>query len=93
MALSFEWDQAKAAANLAKHGLSFELAATAFGDPRSLTIPDPKHSQTENRFVLLGQTGDGTIVAVVHVERGDRIRLISARRANRREKITYAQDP
>lgn len=93
MALSFEWDHAKAAANLAKHGLSFELAATAFGDPRSLTIPDPKHSQTENRFVLLGQTGDGTIVAVVHVERGDRIRLISARRANRREKITYAQDP
>jgi len=92
MALSFEWDPAKAAANLAKHGLSFQLAATAFGDPRSLTIPDPKHSLTENRLVLLGRTSDGSIVVVVHVERGDRIRLISARRASRKERITYGHE-
>jgi hypothetical protein len=92
MALSFEWDPAKAAANLAKHGVRFEVAATAFGDPHSLTIPDPKHSQTENRLVLLGQTGDGSIVVVVHVERGDRIRLISARRASRKERINYGQE-
>lgn len=89
MALTFEWDPVKAAANLAKHGISFELAATAFGDPLSLTIPDPKHSQAENRFILLGKPRTDLIVVVVHVERGDRIRIISARRANRKERMTY----
>lgn len=93
MPLSFEWDPAKAATNLAKHGISFESAATAFGDPRSLVIPDPAHSQIENRFILLGQTSQGLMVVVVHVERGDRIRLISARRASRKERNMYAQTP
>lgn len=93
MSLSFEWDPAKAASNLAKHGVSFELAATAFGDPRALVIPDPAHSQTEDRFILLGQTSQALIVVVVHVERGDRIRLISARRASRKERKAYAQTP
>ena len=93
MALSFEWDPAKAASNLAKHGVSFESAATAFGDPRALTIPDPAHSQMESRFILLGQTSHALIVVVVHVQRGDRIRLISARRASRKERKMYAETP
>ena len=93
MSLSFEWDPAKAASNLAKHGVSFEAASTAFGDPRSLVIPDPAHSQLEDRFILLGQTQQELIVVVVHVERGDRIRLISARRASRKERTMYAQTP
>lgn len=93
MSLSFEWDPAKAASNLTKHGVSFESASTAFGDSRSLVIPDPAHSQLEDRFILLGQTQQGLMVVVVHVERGDRIRLISARRASRKERIMYAKTP
>jgi len=54
--LTFEWDANKAASNLAKHGVSFEEAATVFGDPRSITIPDPAHSQTEARFIILGRS-------------------------------------
>ena len=54
MALNFEWDANKAKSNLGKHGISFEEASTIFGDPRSLTIPDPMHSDLENRFILSG---------------------------------------
>ncbi len=89
MALAFEWDANKARWNLVKHGVSFEESSTVFGDPRSLTIPDPVHSQMEERFVTLGTSHRGKLLVVVHTERGDNIRIITARPASRRERRTY----
>jgi uncharacterized DUF497 family protein len=87
----FEWDSAKAAANEAKHGASFVEAASVFGDPRSLHMPDPKHSGTEQRFVLLGRSARGRLLVVCYTERPPRTRLISARAASRRERRQYEQ--
>ena len=70
MALTFEWDTNKAKGNLAKHGVSFEESSTVFGDPRSLTIPDPAHSKVEKRFVTIGTSPKGKLLIVVHTERG-----------------------
>jgi uncharacterized DUF497 family protein len=92
MPLNFEWDENKAKSNLAKHGVSFEEAATVFGDPLSITIPDPAHSQIENRSVILGNSHDQKLLVVVHTDRGDNIRIISARRASRNERINYEED-
>lgn len=89
MSLQFEWDSTKAEVNERKHGLSFDEAATAFSDPLSLTIPDPDHSEGEERFLLLGITARGNLVVVSHVERGATLRLISARRADARERRDY----
>jgi hypothetical protein len=90
--LTFEWDAKKAATNAEKHGVSFEEAATAFGDPLSITIDDPDHSDEEERFVLLGMTHRGRIVVVAHTDAaGDAVRLISARLATRRERTDYEQ--
>jgi uncharacterized DUF497 family protein len=91
MPLSFEWDQNKAKINLAKHEVSFEEAATAFGDALSLTIPDPAHSQAEDRWILLGQSNQGELLVVVHTERGDNTRIISARLASRLERKQYEE--
>ena len=91
MPLSFEWDARKAKSNLAKHGVSFEEASTVFGDPWSLTIPDPVHSQVEARAIVLGQSHRRKLLVVVHTERGDNIRIISARRASRRERKSYEE--
>ena len=91
MPLSFEWDGRKAKTNLAKHGVSFEEASTVFGDPLSLTIPDPAHSQVEDRAIVLGQSHQRKLLVVVHTERGDNIRIISARRAGRRERKNYEE--
>ena len=91
MALSFEWDESKAKSNLAKHGVSFEEASTVFGDPLSLTIPDSAHAQVEARSIVLGQSHQRKLPVVVHTERGDNIRLISARPASRRERKTYEE--
>ena len=87
--LLFAWDEEKAASNLEKHGVAFEEAATAFGDPLSLTVADPDHSDNEDRFVLLGETALGRLVVVAHSERGDKIRIISARPATKRERKDY----
>ena len=92
MPLSFEWDDGKAKSNLAKHGVSFEEASTVFGDPLSLTVPDPAHSQMENRSIVLGQSHQRKLLVVVHTERGDNIRIISARRASRQERKNYEED-
>ena len=91
MALSFEWDQNKAKSNLAKHGVSFEEASTVFGDPLSLTIPDPAHSQAEDRFIIIGHSHQRELLVVVHTERGDNMRVVSAPRASRRERKTYEE--
>jgi uncharacterized DUF497 family protein len=89
MALTFEWDTSKARGNLAKHGISFEESSTVLGDPLSLTIPDPVHSKVEERFVTIGTSHRGKLLVVVHTERGDNIRIISARAASRRERRSY----
>jgi len=91
MPLNFEWDANKAKSNLAKHRISFEEASTIFGDPRSLTIPDPMHSDLENRFITLGASHRGKLLVVVQTERGDNIRIISARIASRRERRNYEE--
>jgi len=89
----FEWDPEKAAANLRRHGVTFEEASTAFGDPLSLTIGDPDHSDEENRLILLGYSDARRLLAVSHTERGETIRLISARIASRPERKDYEQEP
>lgn len=89
MALTFEWDPNKAKKNLQKHGVSFEEAATVFGDLLSLTIPDPLHSESEERFVVMGESIEGRLLVVVHTERRNNIRIISARKAVSRERKTY----
>ena len=92
MALLFEWDPRKADANLRKHRVSFEEACTAFGDPLSLTVPDPDHSSGEIRFLLLGISSRDRLLVVAHTERGERIRIISARRATRPERRAYEEE-
>ena len=93
MSLTFEWDPEKAAQNLSHHGVSFEEASRAFRDPLSRTIHDPDHSEDEDRFLLLGESGPGRLLVVSHTERGRRVRIISARVAGRRERKTYQEDP
>ena len=87
--IDFEWDPDKAAANELKHGVTFAEAATAFGDPLSLTIFDPDHSNSEDRFLLLGQSTFGNLIVVSHTDRNGTIRIISARKADRRERLQY----
>ena len=89
--MQIEWDPNKANSNLEKHGVPFEEAATAFGDPLSLTIDDPDHSDDEERFILLGQSFAGRLLVVVHAHRHERIRIISARIATRKERRSYEE--
>ena len=91
MSLFFEWDEDKALSNFEKHGVSFEEAATVLADPMALTIPDPQHSDAEDRFISLGESYRRRLIVVVHTERSDRIRIISARLATRRERKTYEE--
>ncbi len=89
MRLLFEWDASKARSNLKKHGVSFEEATTVFGDKRAITI-ESKVQASETRFVTIGLSGSGTlIIVVVHTDRNDRIRIISARPASRAERQQY----
>ena len=89
--LHIDWDPAKAAANLRKHGVSFDEAATAFSDERGLVLEDPEHSAREDRFILLGLSGALRLLVVVHAyrEAQDTIRIISARKATRSERRVY----
>jgi uncharacterized DUF497 family protein len=89
--VEFEWNPEKAAENERKHSVSFDEAATAFGDPLSLTISDPDHSDDEERFILLGESYSGRLIVVVHTERLERIRLISARLATGKERRSYEE--
>ncbi|MDB4885654.1 MAG: uncharacterized protein JWN79_1092 [Gemmatimonadetes bacterium] len=89
--LRFEWDARKAAANLRRHGIAFAEAETAFLDEHAAVMPDPEHSDDEDRFLLLGMSAARRVVVVVHClrERGAVIRLISARKATRSERAQY----
>jgi len=88
--MRFEWDQEKARRNVAKHGVSFEEASTAFGDPLSIARFDPDHSIGEDRFLLLGASHTGRLVVVAYTDRHRGVRIFSARIANRRERSAYA---
>lgn len=90
--INFEWNSRKAASNLKKHGVAFEEASTIFEDLLSLTIRDPWHSDEEDRFITIGRSLTNRILVVVHVDRGDNIRIISARPASGREKRRYAEN-
>lgn len=91
MKIIVEWDPAKARTNQRKHGVTFEEAATVFTDPLSSTIPDPLYSETEERFIIIGQSIQRRLLVVVHTDRGDAIRIISARVANAHERKTYEE--
>jgi len=82
-------DDAKYEENLRKHGIRFEEAASVFFDPLSLTVPDPTHSVSENRFVIIGHSLLHQLLVVVHTERSDKIRIISARPASAAETRNY----
>jgi uncharacterized DUF497 family protein len=84
--MQFEWDPEKASANLAKHGVSFQDASTVFSDPLAGTIPNPLHSAEERRFITIGHSAAGLLIVVVHAERGDRLRIITAMPATRSER-------
>ena len=87
--MEFEWDADKAASNLAKHGVSFDEAATVFGDPLAMTYFDPDHSDDEDRFITFGFSVNGDVLVVSHTDRDDKTRIISARRATRSERKSY----
>lgn len=87
----FEWDPRKAEENLRKHGVSFEEACTAFADPLAMLAADPDHSAEEQRYILLGMSKRGSLLVVAFGERPPRTRLISARRAIRRERREYEE--
>ncbi|MBF0290280.1 MAG: BrnT family toxin [SAR324 cluster bacterium] len=90
--LTFEWDPNKAKINMERHGISFDEASTAFQDPLSLTIDDPLHSEYEDRFILIGLSHRNRMLVVVHTERGDNIRIISARKMTKQERKYYESD-
>jgi uncharacterized protein len=89
--LHFEWDDEKAAANVKKHGINFEEAKSVFRDERAKLISDPDHSESEDRFVLLGLSETLRLLVVCHCYRGENhvIRIISARKATTRESESY----
>jgi uncharacterized protein len=92
MSLAVEWDPAKAESNLQKHGVSFEEAATVLGDPLSISLADPDHSAAEERLLLLGRSLAGRLLIVSLTERGNSVRLISARAMTPREKRVYEHE-
>jgi hypothetical protein len=89
---NFEWDPEKAKANLSKHGVSFVEAVTVFGDPLSMNMPDPDHSEGEERFILLGMSDRYRLLVVSYAERPPRTRIISARLATRNERKQYEEE-
>jgi uncharacterized DUF497 family protein len=89
--IRFRWDPAKAASNLQKHDVSFEEAASVFGDPLSETFDDPDHSLDEYRFIIIGRSRNGKLLFVSHLDEGDEIRIISARPLTNSEVRRYEQ--
>lgn len=90
--MRFDWDAEKAACNLVKHGVSFQEAATVFGDPLSDTFDDPDHSADEQRFLIIGTSQQGRILIASHTDDGETVRIISAREPTRGERESYEED-
>ena len=91
MGLTFTWDAKKASKNLQKHKIAFVEAATIFGDPFSITMPDPDHSALEERFISMGMSNQKRLLVVVHTEIRNQFRLISSRIASREERTFYEE--
>jgi uncharacterized DUF497 family protein len=89
--VNFEWDPGKARRNRRKHRVSFQEAATVFGDPLAVTYPDPDHSASEQRFITVGMSRAGRVLLVAHVDRNENIRIISARKTTLRERKHYEE--
>ena len=89
--LTFEWDQTKADSNIKKHGISFEEAQSVFDDIHARLITDPESSYGEERFIILGQNAELKVLVICHCyrEANDRIRIISARKADKHERKQY----
>ncbi len=90
--MEFEWEDNKATQNLNKHKVAFDEAATVFGDPLSVTFPDPDHSVEEDRFIIIGTSDRDRVLIVSHTDRGEGFRIISARKANSRERKVYEEE-
>ena len=93
MDLRFEWDEAKADANLAKHRVSFDECQAVFGDPYAVTLFDQAHADVEDRFIGIGLSPIGRVLVVVYTETDEQIRIISCRRATLRERRQYEERP
>ncbi len=91
MALEFEWNPVKADLNLKNHEVSFDEATTVFRDTFSITITDPDHSDSEDRFIDIGMSHRGQLLVVSYTERKDKIRIISARLPTRSERKSYEE--
>ena len=89
--MEFEWDENKSAANLSKHGVAFAEAKTVFEDLLYIDFYDPDHSYDEHRYIIVGQSKRGRFLTVSYTDREDVTRLISARKATRRERQTYEE--
>jgi hypothetical protein len=89
--MRFEWDPKKAATNLKKHRVTFQEAATVFGDPLAVTFQDPDHSGKEERQITFGLSIQKRLIVVAHTERKDRTRIISARLMDRKERVIYEE--
>jgi len=89
--MQFEWNASKAERNLLKHGVSFEEAETVFDDPLYVDFYDPDHSEDEERYLIIGESNQGRLLIVSYTERGDLMRLISAREVTRTERESYEE--
>ena len=89
--MRFEWDPKKAATNLKKHGVSFQEAATIFGDPLAITFQDPDHSEHEERELTFGLSLQRRLIVVSHTERKDITRIINTRKMKRKERAIYEE--
>ncbi|HLM58154.1 MAG TPA: BrnT family toxin [Pyrinomonadaceae bacterium] len=89
--MNFGWDEVKAAANLEKHGVSFEEAKTIFDDPLYVDFYDPDHSYDEHRYIIIGQSAQGRLLIVSYTESGDALRLISSREVTPAERKDYEE--
>ena len=93
MSLEFEWDEDKAASNRKKHGVTFEEAVSVFADPLAAIFDDQVHSEEEQREIIIGNSAKNRLVLVCFTERAGAIRIISARRATKRERNDYEENP
>lgn len=91
MSLTFEWDEEKADENVRKHRVSFDEAKTVFNDPFSVTIDDPDHSSDEHRYIDIGLSSKERLIVVSYCERGEIIRIISSRKAKKKEQRSYEE--
>jgi len=90
--VNFEWDPRKAKINFRKHGVAFTEAGTVFGDELAITVPDPDHSKNEDRYITIGWSSRRRLLMVSHTDRGESIRIISARELTTRERKAYEEE-